>query len=178
MKKTLESFIDPINIPKKYGGGLDFEFGQMPSLDPALASVLNWEGEYKDFPKGPMYWEKTGEKDEIVALAVGHIEEKQRKERVCTVTRKLDLEIPPPVAVNGHAESPKVESASLALPKELLEAPTVPATPDVERVNPLKGNPVAEDPELVKATEKLALERNGATKAPNGAAVSGEKVVS
>lgn len=123
-----------------------------------------------------MYWTKAGE-GEIEALAVGSIEEKQRKEKVCKVTKELDLEIPAPVAINGHAESPKSEVAPLAFSKELLEAPTVPGTPAGERINPLKENPLAGS-ELVKATEGLVLEKGGETTVANGAAVSGNKTVS
>ena len=177
MKQTLESFIDPINIPKKYGGGLDFEFGQMPILDPALSKVLKWEGDYQDFPKGPMYWTNVG-KDAIEALAVGSSEEKQRTEKVCKVTRELELAIPVPVAVNGHVESPKLELAPPTLPKEFLEAPTLPGTPAGEKLNPLKENPVAGDQELLKATEALVLEKGGETRVANGGAVPGEKTAS
>jgi len=171
MKITLESFIDPVNIPKKYGGTLDFEFGQMPDLDPALLKVLEWEGEFKDFPKGPMYWTKTGEKQKIEALAVGSVEEKQRKEKVCKVTQELAPEPPAPTAVNGHVESPKLEMPPPGLPKELLEAPTVPVTPVTEKVNPLKENPVVGDVELAKATEGLVLEKQPEITLPNGGAV-------
>ncbi|KAJ8103719.1 hypothetical protein POJ06DRAFT_242662 [Lipomyces tetrasporus] len=48
MNATLESFIDPANLPNKYGGELDFEFGQMPVLDPAVKNALTWEGSYED----------------------------------------------------------------------------------------------------------------------------------
>jgi hypothetical protein len=86
MKQTLESFIDPKNIPKKYGGELDFEFGDMPQLDPHLENVLKWEGNNSDFPHGPMFWaEKTNSEREIEAIAVGSSNGSERKEVVCTV---------------------------------------------------------------------------------------------
>lgn len=63
MKKTLESFIEPQNIPKKYGGELDFEFGYAgPTLDPILEKYLEWKTEKKEFPMGPLYW-RNAEKD-------------------------------------------------------------------------------------------------------------------
>ncbi|KUJ06861.1 CRAL/TRIO domain-containing protein, partial [Mollisia scopiformis] len=94
MKKTLESFIEPANIPKKYGGQLEFEFGDMPKLDPHLASVTEWQNGNTDFPHGPMYWvDGKGEKeigevksDKIKALAVGTRDKKERKEDICIVT--------------------------------------------------------------------------------------------
>ncbi|KAK9366599.1 CRAL-TRIO domain-containing protein [Lipomyces kononenkoae] len=85
MKATLELFIDPANIPKKYGGELDFEFGQMPILDPGLKDLLRWEGTYKDFPSGPIYWKDEG--DHIEAIAVGSVGSKEREEVICKVRK-------------------------------------------------------------------------------------------
>lgn len=99
MKKTLEAFIDPVNIPKKYGGQLEFEFGDFPVLDPALSKIVEWEEGKEDFPHGPLFWvnESKGIKwedgkggEKIKAIAAGSIGEKQRHEEVCTVTRVLE----------------------------------------------------------------------------------------
>jgi len=135
MKKTLESFIDPVNIPKKYGGELEFHFGDMPVLDPHLSKVLEWKEGRSDFPKGPMYWvdEKKSENgdESIKAIAVGSIEGgKERKEDVCVVKKEL-----PPLAsesstsepikseiANGHLAAPGAGIAKLR--PELLTAPT------------------------------------------------------
>lgn len=68
MKKTLESFIDPQNIPKKYGGELDFEFGYSgPTIDPTLEKNFEWKTEKKEYPMGPLYWRKA-EKDGLGVL--------------------------------------------------------------------------------------------------------------
>jgi len=112
MQKTLESFIDPVNIPKKYGGQLDFTFGDLPVFDPAITKIVKWEGENKDFPHGPMYWRNTqgervegklGEETrEMTALAVGSVGGKQRDESVCTVTRTLGVDQDVDGLTNGH----------------------------------------------------------------------------
>ncbi|KAH6696775.1 putative SEC14 cytosolic factor [Leptodontidium sp. MPI-SDFR-AT-0119] len=112
MQKTLEAFIDPANIPKKYGGQLDFTFGDLPVFDPAIAKVIQWEGENKDFPHGPMYWRNTqGERvegklgeetKEMSALAVGSVEGKQREDSICTVTRTLGKDEDVDGLTNGH----------------------------------------------------------------------------
>jgi hypothetical protein len=104
VKKTLESFIDPKNIPKKYGGELEFQFGDKPILDPQLAKVLKWEGERDGFPIGPMFWVNKGEKNgnEMEAIAVGSIEKVERNEKVCTVTKLLG-EKEDIIGMNGHA---------------------------------------------------------------------------
>ena len=60
MKKTLEMYIDPENIPRKYGGRLDWEWGELPALEPAIANALIWENPSKTargqnaFPIGPV----------------------------------------------------------------------------------------------------------------------------
>lgn len=42
IKPVLEKYIPRENIPKKYGGTLDFEFGMMPVLEPAISAALAW----------------------------------------------------------------------------------------------------------------------------------------
>ncbi|PGH04924.1 hypothetical protein GX51_03220 [Blastomyces parvus] len=91
VKPTLSAFMDPNNIPKQYGGELDWNWGDMPSLDePAkeLAGVLTRVGEKgtnevsaadlstpvtgdtkTDFVKGPVAW--TGETVEIMGSLGG-----------------------------------------------------------------------------------------------------------
>jgi hypothetical protein len=127
MKKTLESFIDPVNIPKKYGGQLEFEFGDFPVLDPALQKVVEWEEGKDNFPHGPMYWVdqmkgvkweegKGGEK--IKAIAVGSVGEKERNEEVCTVTRLFD-----PIT-EGFSNGEAINGAAKATRPEFLRVPT------------------------------------------------------
>lgn len=86
-KPVLESFIDPQNIPKQYGGQLDFKFGQLPTVDPAWEGVVQWEGDYKSFPTGPLLWEKEPSGDKLVCVSLGSKDGQRRRERVCTVPR-------------------------------------------------------------------------------------------
>ncbi|KAG9247686.1 CRAL-TRIO domain-containing protein [Calycina marina] len=148
MKATLESFIDPINIPIKYGGSLPFKFGQMPTLDPALSKLLEWEGGNKEFPKGPMYWVPKGT-GKMEALAVGSKEE-MRREEVCVLTRTMEED---KAVANGRVvgEGDKLDLQPPGLPKHLLEADTVPTTPASEKQNALTAIPAEE--ELVQKTE-------------------------
>ncbi|KAF4632106.1 hypothetical protein G7Y89_g6025 [Cudoniella acicularis] len=111
MKKTLESFIDPENIPKKYGGKLEFQFGDRPVLDPVIQKITKWEGGRDNFPEGPMFWvDNDKEGKAIKAIAVGSVQEgEERREDVCVLTR--DLPDPIPVEnteekINGHATAP------------------------------------------------------------------------
>lgn len=75
VKPTLLQYIDEENIPKKYGGQLDFKFGDMPMLEPAIADSMDWQddtrqGGFRSFPAGPIKWEK-GADGTMHAVAVG-----------------------------------------------------------------------------------------------------------
>jgi hypothetical protein len=112
---TLEAFIDPANIPKKYGGQLDFKFGDEPILDPAMENLIQWEGERKDFPRGPMYWVNKGNENDghdMEALAAGTEAGKDRREKICRISTtypKPVTEVPP--VMNGHAVKPEYLTA-------------------------------------------------------------------
>jgi len=163
VKKTLESFIDPKNIPKKYGGELEFHFGDQPVLDPHLANVLKWEGDKKIFPQGPIYWvNKTKDGKEIEGLAVGSAGGKERRENFCTVTKVLkddeDLK-----GANGYIEKNRYGGH---LRPELLRAPTetpsevyVPAQSEKSEVA-AKDPPAEEDtPVVVQEGELIPATR-------------------
>jgi hypothetical protein len=85
MQSTLRKFIDPANIPKKFGGELDFEFGKMPALDPTLKDLITWEGSHMDFPHGPLFWHDRG--DYIELEAVGSVDKQERREMICKLRK-------------------------------------------------------------------------------------------
>lgn len=75
MKSTLEQYIEPQHIPKRYGGQLDWDWGMMPILEPEIMRHLLWqnpstEGGQKTFPRGPIKWEDSAD-GKLTALAVG-----------------------------------------------------------------------------------------------------------
>ena len=75
LTSTLEEYIDSDNIPKKYGGKLNYEYGMLPVLEPAIDDVLQWENPeiqhgQKTMPSGPIKWEKTPDGG-MSAIAVG-----------------------------------------------------------------------------------------------------------
>ncbi len=90
MKSTLEQYIDPANIPKKYGGKLNWDWGSLPNLDPAIENALTWKHPVKSehgqnvFPPGPVKWMETPEGD-MVALAVGSERGRQRNQEVAVL---------------------------------------------------------------------------------------------
>jgi hypothetical protein len=73
VKPTLLQYMDEENIPKKYGGKLDFKFGDLPMLEPAIADSLDWQqdirkGGFRSFPTGPIKWQKENGKMQAVAV--------------------------------------------------------------------------------------------------------------
>ncbi|KAF7869957.1 hypothetical protein EAF04_004741 [Stromatinia cepivora] len=139
VKSTLESFIEPRNIPKKYGGELEFEFGDMPTLDPALEAVTTWHGAGSPaFPGGPLYWINTKDQESIQAIAVGSIEKKQRREEVCTVKKTIkDNDNMGTIATDATAET------ALPIRPELLEVPT--AAPSIMTTTSATDSPLNEE---------------------------------
>ncbi|KAK4208159.1 SEC14 cytosolic factor [Rhypophila decipiens] len=85
VKPTLESFIHPQNIPKQYGGELDFKWGDKPTLDPTIQKVAVWEKGYSDFPIGPLYWTMTEDGTRLECIASGTVDQKERRDKVCSI---------------------------------------------------------------------------------------------
>jgi len=89
MKKTLQEYIDPENIPTQYGGKLDYKFGDLPNLDPVIQKTLTWSAPAKDkgrdtFPTGPIKWQKY-ENGDFAAIAVGSSHGKARDTKIATL---------------------------------------------------------------------------------------------
>jgi hypothetical protein len=90
---TLSQYIDHENIPKKYGGGLDFEWGSMPNIEPAIEEVMKWENPdtqngKKTFPIGPIRWEE-GPNGEMQAWGVGSENGQPRRKLVFTIPKPV-----------------------------------------------------------------------------------------
>ena len=89
MKSTLEQYIEPENIPKKYGGQLDYKFGDLPNLDATIQKSLTWsspakEGGRDTFPTGPIRWQRY-ENGDLAAIAVGSVKGKARDTKVAVL---------------------------------------------------------------------------------------------
>lgn len=84
---VLTSFIDVKNIPKVYGGELEWDFYDEPLFDDEIKRIMKWENGHTKLPPGPMYWrpydEGTGPRLELVA--VGSQNKHHRSERVATI---------------------------------------------------------------------------------------------
>ncbi|KAI9722627.1 MAG: hypothetical protein M1812_001558 [Candelaria pacifica] len=81
-RRTLANFIDPADLPKKYGGELDWDFGMTPILDPnARQAVGELEKGSHHWVEGPVIWELPPGQ-EPKAVAVGSVGGKDRREVV------------------------------------------------------------------------------------------------
>lgn len=89
-KATLEKYIDPENIPKKYGGRLDWSWGDLPYIEPALNNALTWKNPARGshgnhgFPAGPVRWIATAD-GSMEAIAVGSMRGQRRREVIATL---------------------------------------------------------------------------------------------
>ncbi|ETN40374.1 uncharacterized protein HMPREF1541_04651 [Cyphellophora europaea CBS 101466] len=55
VKPTLERFMDPKDIPKQYGGQLDFQWGDLPHLDDEAKAAVETDGK-QGWIAGPCLW--------------------------------------------------------------------------------------------------------------------------
>ncbi|KAK3080389.1 hypothetical protein LTS18_001923 [Coniosporium uncinatum] len=128
MKRTLEQYIDTANIPKKYGGTLDFEFGMMPILEPSFEDALHWkqggavnQKGAKTFPTGPIKWHEHSDgtldavavgsehgrkRDHIIASVKGDVHGMSGISRSHTNINAGSKTVPPMPAMTGHSTHP------------------------------------------------------------------------
>ncbi|KAI1496936.1 CRAL-TRIO domain-containing protein [Biscogniauxia marginata] len=84
---VLTQFMDKKNIPKLYGGELEWDFFDAPAWDDEIKRICQWENGYKIFPAGPMYWKPIDDGRQLECLAVGSKGQTERRERVCTIPK-------------------------------------------------------------------------------------------
>lgn len=112
------------------------------------------------------------------AIAVGTVDEKQRKEGVCVIKKPKHEDAAPAPVVNGEKVGEPLPIA--VLPPHLLEVPTAPATPVSATPASLstadlpalakESESVSGDEGFVNATEGLSLEdKKDVPSLPNGA---------
>ena len=137
VKSTLEGFIEPRNIPKKYGGELDFAFGRPPVPDSSWEGVISWEKGYSIFPTGPLLWEEIDGGKRLACVSYGTEGGEKRTERVCTLPR-----VWPPQEeekkVNGVAGDDKTEEKTAepaATEPEATNEDAVTNGKDMEKLN-------------------------------------------
>lgn len=143
MRSTLEQYIAPENIPKKYGGTLDYNFGELPNIEPAIDNVLKWHKPHvlktrNTIPTGPIRWERT-RGDDLVAVAVGSEKGKQRNDKVATLH-----------VTQGIAQASIGAGANSALYRTTSGIDTHPPSPPQSQID--LPTPPAEDSELPESS--------------------------
>lgn len=91
VQNTLANLIERQHLPKKYGGGFDFDHGMPVDIDPALAEILQWSGSTRALPKGPLRWIKSPNGNQV-AVAVGTLDGKVRREEVAVLSSSMSHE--------------------------------------------------------------------------------------
>ncbi|KAI1135021.1 CRAL/TRIO domain-containing protein [Hypoxylon sp. FL0543] len=84
---VLTTFMHMKDIPKNYGGELEWDFFDEPAWDDEIKRICQWENGYTTFPPGPLYWRPIDDGKRLECVAVGSKDGKDRNERVCTITR-------------------------------------------------------------------------------------------
>lgn len=102
---TLSDFMEIQDIPKKYGGQLDYTFGQMPNLAAGgMGEMVEWaEGMEKGMlPAGPIKWERA-ENGDMVMVNVGSVGGVEKRDVIGTVKRQWEEVLFPGRKVQGTA---------------------------------------------------------------------------
>ncbi|KAF2224406.1 CRAL-TRIO domain-containing protein [Elsinoe ampelina] len=159
---TLEEFIDRANIPKKYGGELEFEFGDLPNVEPGIDSNLKWINPSTDknrntFPTGPIRWGISPTTGAMTATAVGTVDGKPRSVEVASI-----VNLPPDPSQISKTQRPSTPPSG-PLPRLPSARDTHPPTPppgEVDLSQPPSGT-------TTPASSSPGPASNGPTSAPS-----------
>ncbi|KAI9800108.1 MAG: hypothetical protein M1825_004290 [Sarcosagium campestre] len=122
VKPTLESMIEPRNIPKRFGGELDFEFGMRPILDPAMESSLTWLSSQEPpatLPRGPLLVTEGNEDGKQIIVTLGSKDGVARREKIAILASKQESPVKDPAVNNGtiYASDEKKDEATSTDPE-------------------------------------------------------------
>lgn len=84
---VLTTFMHIKDIPKSYGGELEWDFFDEPAWDDEVKRMCQWENGHTTFPQGPLYWRPIDDGKRLECVAVGTKDATDRRERVCTIAR-------------------------------------------------------------------------------------------
>ncbi|KAI1761221.1 CRAL/TRIO domain-containing protein [Hypoxylon sp. FL1150] len=118
---VLTSFVDLKDIPKIYGGELEWDFFDEPAWDEEVERVCQWENGHTTFPPGPLYWQAIDDGKRLECLAVGSKGETDRRERVCTITRAY----PPKSTEDTLVSTTESQAADTLEDEKTLEKPII-----------------------------------------------------
>ncbi|KAJ4420523.1 hypothetical protein N0V82_004296 [Gnomoniopsis sp. IMI 355080] len=165
---TLKSFIAVENIPKKYGGELDFSWNDQPKLDATITNTVDWaDGHNAKFPPGPLYWVPIDGGKRLQCVARGTVGGKERREVVGSI----------PVAVEQQQQQEEVAAAPAVNGEEAIKAGQQPVVGEpAVVVNGTNEQPAKVEEQQEPQHELLSAEVNGAA-LPELASPASEKFV-
>jgi CRAL/TRIO domain len=114
VKAKLSEFIDLDDLPKKYGGNLDWDVGMSPHLDQAATEAVERNGS-KGWIEGPCLWEQ-GQR-----VAVGTVNGKPR--------RPVELKAVPVPALGAAEVKAEVKAEAEAEGNSTIAPPILPPPP-------------------------------------------------
>lgn len=79
LRARLETYIAPENLPKEYGGELEWEYGDSPLVDPEISDLIGEDVIADGGIKGPIRWVVDQEGAVGKAVKVGRVAGKDRR---------------------------------------------------------------------------------------------------
>ncbi|KAK9422646.1 putative CRAL-TRIO domain-containing protein [Seiridium unicorne] len=148
---VLASFIDIRNIPKAYGGDLEWDFYDEPRWDdPEFERIITFQNGHTSVPPGPMLLRPQPDGKTIDLVAVGSQDQKQRMEVFATIPKAFPKKTD---TLSATTESTAVESApvdsetqkTLATPANTKADVLVDGTEPTEGINNLSLNEASKE---------------------------------
>ncbi|KAI0444292.1 CRAL-TRIO domain-containing protein [Xylaria telfairii] len=104
---VLTTFMDLEDIPKNYGGKLQWSFFDEPAYDDEIKRIVTWENGFTNFPPGPCHWQPIEGGTRLECIAVGSKDGEERRVRVCTIPKAFPAKSDTPAEIpvtNGVKE--------------------------------------------------------------------------
>ncbi len=114
---VLTQFMDIKDIPKAYGGELDWSFFDDPAWGDEIKRICQWEDGYTALPRGPLLLVPIDDGRRLECVAIGTKDGKDRRERVCTITKAFP---PQSAAAEAVTDSEKVAETNRTLSHAVL----------------------------------------------------------
>ncbi|KXJ95265.1 CRAL-TRIO domain-containing protein [Microdochium bolleyi] len=130
---VLSQFMEMKDIPKVYGGELEWEFFDDPTWDEGIMKACKWENGHNTFPSGPKRWEAIEDGTRLQCYAVGYKDGQPRRDLVCSIA------VAAPVTLTAESTGPVTAHPEAAATQEVPSA----ATP-VEAAKKTSDTPAAE----------------------------------
>ncbi|KAI1876914.1 uncharacterized protein JN550_000986 [Neoarthrinium moseri] len=158
---VLTSFIDIRNIPKAYGGELEWDFYDEPRWDdPEYQRIITFQNGYTSIPEGPMYVRPREDGTTLELVAVGSKDQKHRDEVFATIPKAFPAKKEAAsTATEATAVESKTEDAETVAAETKVDIAVAPAGADVpltEDINKLSVTDTAQTDGTTEVSEKIA----------------------